>query len=495
MEHDAHEENSLVLAAEDFDLNSFEEFHFFTAQDRKNISKLRAHGPVLLKGARGSGKSALMIEAHLGLYPRNRGSNVIGVYVSLRHLDLLRAVGDAYIKLLCKLIAREANRMFEKEVISNDVGSIVDLQDELIALSTEEDKRLVLFFDDAAHIGREANLNDFFDAFRTLSNSYISCKASIYPGVTRFGTRFDVYNDATVIDVNRSEKIPDFSMVFKEVVDRRFSNSLSQDKFSGAISKQDFCDLVGQSVLGNMRAFLFACNEIISMAYDSKSITFSHISESFKQLSSNYFWPLLEEIKPKLGMYEAMVDPAEDIALLLFEKVGLNNERTVIILREICQKYSKPIEILEYIGFISRREVSRVMKSRGRGTRYMLNICILSEYMPNGRISSDDYAKWKSGEERALEFHRGSELLAVELPEVGEDHDLDILKQPINILSKSNTYPYGLTALMIQKLEEKGIETIEDLLAISDEDIVEIERIGDKTLDRIRSTTNQAVWM
>lgn len=495
MEHDAHEENSLVLAAEDFDLNSFEEFHFFTAQDRKNISKLRAHGPVLLKGARGSGKSALMIEAHLGLYPKNKYSNVVGIYVSLRHLDLLRATGDAYIKLLCKLIAREANRSFDKDVLSTTIESIVDLQDELTTLSSDEDKRLVLFFDDAAHIGREANLNDFFDAFRTLSNSYISCKASIYPGVTRFGTRFDVYNDATVIDVNRSEKLPDFSKVFEEVVERRFSNSLSQGKFSRSLPKQEFCDLVGQSVLGNMRAFLFACNEIISIASESKSIAFSHISESFKQLSSNYFWPLLEEIKPKLGMYEEMVDPAEDIASLLFEKVGANNERTVIILREICHKYSKPIEILEYIGFISRREVSRVMKSRGRGTRYMLNTCILSEYMPNGRISSDDYAKWKSGDEKALEFHRGSELLDIELPDVGEDHDLDILRKPINILSKSNAYPYGLTALMIQKLEEKGIGTIENLLETPDEEIIEIERIGEKTLKRIRSTTNQAVWM
>ncbi|WP_447527597.1 hypothetical protein [Vreelandella sp. TE19] len=495
MEHDAHEENSLVLAAEDFDLNSFEEFHFFTAQDRKNISKLRAHGPVLLKGARGSGKSALMIEAHLGLYPKNEDSNVIGVYVSLRHLELLRSTGDAYIKLLCKLIAREANRSFDKEVLPTTIESIFDLQDELTTLSVEEDKRLVLFFDDAAHIGREANLNDFFDAFRTLSNSYISCKASIYPGVTRFGTRFDIYNDATVIDVNRSEKLPDFSKVFEEVVERRFSNSLSQDKFSKSLSKQDFCDLVGQSVLGNMRAFIFACNEIISIASESKNIAYSHISESFKQLSSNYFWPLLEEIKPKLGMYEAMVDPAEHIALLLFEKVGGNNERAVIILREICHKYSKPIEILEYIGFISRREVSRVMKSRGRGTRYMLNVCILSEYMPNGRISSDDYEKWKSSDEKALEFHRGSELLEIELPEVGEDHDLDILRKPISILSKSNAYPYGLTELMIQKLEEKGIGTIENLLEIPDEEITEIERIGEKTLKRIRSTTNQAVWM
>lgn len=60
MEYEVYEDNSLVLAAEDFDLQEFSEYHFFTSQDRKCISKLRAHGPVLLKGARGCGKSALM---------------------------------------------------------------------------------------------------------------------------------------------------------------------------------------------------------------------------------------------------------------------------------------------------------------------------------------------------------------------------------------------------------------------------------------------------
>lgn len=413
----------------------------------------------------------------------------------MRHLDLLRASGDAYIKLLCKLIAREANRSFNQEIISTKIASIVDLQGELTELSSAQDKRIVLFFDDAAHIGREANLNDFFDAFRTLSNSYIACKASIYPGVTRFGTRFDVYNDATVIDISRSEKLTDFPKVFEEIIDRRFRNYLNDERFHGPLSKTDFCNLVGQSVLGNMRAFLFACNETISAALDSKNITFAHISESFKQLSSNYFWPLLEEIRPKLGMYEPMVDPAEHIASLLFKKAGENNGRTVIILREICQRLSKPIEILEYIGFISRREVSRVMKSRGRGTRYMLNICILTEYMPSGRISSDDYSRWKSSEEKILEFHRGSELVDTILPDIKEDHDLDIFLKPINILSKSNAYPYGLTSLMIQKLEEHGINNIESLLIAPDKKLIIIEGFGEQTLKRIRSTVNQVIWM
>lgn len=495
MTQEQYDEHSLVLAAEDFERENFAKYHFFTAQDKKNIAKLRAHGPVLLKGARGSGKSALMIEASSGLYPNNRDSSVVGIYVSLRHLDLLRASGDDYIRLLCKLVAKETNRRLEENIISEDLFSIIDLQDQLIELSRSKDKRVVLFFDDAAHIGREANLNDFFDAFRTLSNSYISCKASIYPGVTHFGTRFDLYNDATVIDINRSEKLSDFSEVFEEIVSIRFGKQLHDKRFEGSITKPVFCDLLGQFVLGNMRAFLYACNEVIHRLEADKSINFTDISESAKQLSSNYFWPLLEEIRPKLGMYEPMVEPAEEIAAILFDKAGSNNERTVLILREICQKLSKPLEILEYTGFVSKREVSRSMKSRGRGTRYMLNGCIIVEHMPKGRVSLDDYNRWRSGEEKAQEFHRASELMSIELPDISKDHELDILEKPVNTLKKSNAYPYGLTTRMIQTLEGAGINTIQALLEQSDDQILKLDQFGIQTLNRIKSTAYQAIWM
>src|SRR5450755_4996536 len=46
----------------------------------------------------------------------------------------------------------------------------------------------------------------------------VSCKATIYPGVTNFGNRFDVYNDATVVDVIRDEEQPGFAALFAQVV-------------------------------------------------------------------------------------------------------------------------------------------------------------------------------------------------------------------------------------------------------------------------------------
>lgn len=212
MVNDISENTSLILAAEDCSPEEFQRLHYFSKQEQRFISNLIAHGPVLLKGARGSGKSALIIEAARKMYPGNNLSSTFGIYISLRHLELLRSEGEKYEKMLCQLIIDavsnaiiKIDNLFEFNALPN----ITSLQRELANLSIASQKRIVILFDDAAHIGREAPLHEFFDIFRTLSSSIISCKAAIYPGVTKFGTRFDVYNDATVIDISRNSVVID----------------------------------------------------------------------------------------------------------------------------------------------------------------------------------------------------------------------------------------------------------------------------------------------
>ena len=50
------EESALILAAEECPPERFDEYHNFSSNDEAIIRKLSAHGPVLLRGGRGSGK-------------------------------------------------------------------------------------------------------------------------------------------------------------------------------------------------------------------------------------------------------------------------------------------------------------------------------------------------------------------------------------------------------------------------------------------------------
>jgi hypothetical protein len=65
MVEDVSDDSSLLLAAEECPREDFERYHTFTRYERSIINRLTAHGPVLLRGGRGSGKSALLIESYL----------------------------------------------------------------------------------------------------------------------------------------------------------------------------------------------------------------------------------------------------------------------------------------------------------------------------------------------------------------------------------------------------------------------------------------------
>jgi hypothetical protein len=494
------ENTSLILAAEDCSPEEFEQFHYFSKQEQRFISNLIAHGPVLLKGARGSGKSALMIEASRRMYPENINSFAFGIYISLRHLELLRSEGEKYERMLCQLIIDAVNstilktgNLFEFNALPN----IISLQRELSSLSIAAQKRIVILFDDAAHIGREAPLHEFFDMFRTLSSSIISCKAAIYPGVTKFGTRFDVYNDATVIDVSRNDEIEGYNTSFAEIVKKRFSMRLPAKSFSGQFTLENVAGFMGRAVLGNMRGFIFAWNKLSEDCGNGK-VNYASITKTLIDLASNYYWPLIEELKPKLGIYEPMIDPAIEIAESIFQGAGEQNKQNVLILKEIVQRLSKPLEILEYTGFISIRDVSRAMKSRGRGTRYSLNLCTLLEKTPGARITNEIYTRWlnESNERNEpLELHKPSELFKIKLPELLEHGEILILNEDISKLKKSRAYPYGLTQHKIDILKAANYLTVSQLAEASDTSLLGLNDIGAETIKRIRSTVAQAIWM
>src|SRR5947209_2168041 len=108
---------NLILAAEDCDPSEFANLHKFSPNDERVIAKLIAHGPVLLEGGRGSGKSALMIAASQRLAPFKPDANVFGVYLSLRHLPLLRTSGREYEEIFCNLVSNQIQSLLRGELI------------------------------------------------------------------------------------------------------------------------------------------------------------------------------------------------------------------------------------------------------------------------------------------------------------------------------------------------------------------------------------------
>lgn len=499
---DTEKQTDLILAAEDCPPELFDELHSFTSQaDSRVLRTLIAHGPVLLRGGRGMGKSAFMVAASRQLDPHNASASAVGIFMTLRHLKFLRATGIEYEKLLCEHIITTTRDVLGTRARDFDPDSDASsVQRALSQLANSLGKRIVLFFDDAAHLGREAALVEFFDTFRTLSSHAVSCKATIYPGVTRSGKRFDIYNDATVVDLLRSEEVPFFDETFLDVMNARYPRSFGRELFHAGLSKQEVASFLAQATLGNMRGFVKACNALQEICPGGVSIGLEKLGETLIQLASNHYWPLLDEVQPKLGKYEPMVDVARGAAELIFKECAskATNPRDILIHREVDERLAKPLQILEYAGFISKRQASRAMKSGGRGARYALNLCTLLELTPKARLTKDIFDRWTSASrEEAVQFNIGSKLNQIEVPnpEQWDQTDLEILSKPVETLEKSAAYPYGLTPKKIGVLKGASIKTVGALAEADDDELLALDGIGPAMLRRIHNVLGQAIWM
>lgn len=492
-------DSGLILAAEECPPAEFEKYHSFSKYDELIIRKLSAHGPVLVRGGRGSGKSALLIEASRRM---KTSTSVLPVYVSLRYLPLLQSDGQEYIGHFCVLLSQAIQKELKERGSSQDFPTAMDqglLQFGLTTLAQELGMRIVLLFDDAAHIGREKPLEVFFDLFRTLSSNLTSCKASIYPGVTKFGVRFDVFNDSTVIDIGRSDvsTTPDF---FPDVVKARYPRLAERSTFSDRLAPSEFANLLGRAVVGNLRGFILACNR-----FEAKDkIGIPDVQQCMLDMASDYFWPLMEEVAPKLGIYEALVDPAREVMEAVVEhatkpvKAGLRSiaQDRVLIHRQIVTQYLKIFEILEYLGFVAKREASRALKSGGRGPVYAINLCSLLESTPSRRLTFEMIEEWLKGSSEPAELHVASMTFQhIRLPSLPEENGLAILGKEIMVLGRSSAYPYGLTAPIIQRLSAAGMTTVGKLANATDDELDKIGYIGGAKIKVIRDVVFQAIWM
>jgi hypothetical protein len=221
-------------------------------------------------------------------------------------------------------------------------------------------------------------------------------------------------------------------------------------------------------------------------------------------MASDHFWPLMDEVAPKLGVYEALIDPARTIVEIIVEHATKPVKGVIrpvapdriLIHRQIVGHYLKIFEILEYLGFVARREASRALKSGGRGPIFAINLCSLLEYVPSKRLTFEMIEEWLSGTSEPSEIHvSGSTFQNVVLPSLPEEQGLAILGKSVEVLGRSQIYPYGLTNNIVERLIGAGIMTVGQLASSSDEELDRIEYIGAAKIKLIRDVMYQAIWM
>jgi hypothetical protein len=453
-------EDSLILSAEDCPEELFGKLHRFSNYEERIIMRLIAHCSVLIRGERGSGKSALLIEAH-----RRASSSVVptafSVYSSLKHLPLMRGKEKGYKRTVCELLIDNIREELSKENISPgsffpspEPGSV---QQSLVHLSSKMKKRIVLFFDDAVPIDRENTIAEFFDMFRTFSGASVSCKAAAYPGLTEFGARFNVYRHATVVDISRNETSRFFTPLFLEVAEARYPRLLDSQKIS--LTKEEIAKFLGRAVIGNMRAFVFLCNQL----KEEQTISLNELRNSMRYLASDYYRPLLAETASTLENYEPLLDAARKLGERFFQTAEKAETTAVVVHQEWVRKFIKPIEILEDAGFLSCREASRAMESGGRGPLFVLNLCNLLECMGNEPLTQAKVDAWLNKTPPAeidIDSDIFSDIKIPELPD-NEREKLSSLKEKLMHIIKESP---DEKLLSLPGIDKQFLKQIRDVL-------------------------------
>jgi hypothetical protein len=252
------------IRTEDFKDDEILGFYVKTQRDKQIVDQLKASTPLVLEGSRGTGKSFLLRVAKAELLQSYAQDRTLPVYVSFVRSSLLhsndpqqflhwmlarlsseilralykkgllvRSPGDLSILAAGPLdppggtyrieeIAKEYEETYRRPGSTIDAGGVPTIEQFKNVVEdlcdTLEIRRVVILFDEAAHIFRPEQQRQFFTLFRDLRSPYISSNAAVYPGVTSYGPTFQLAHDATVVEINRSLFDDDYRDSMIEIV-------------------------------------------------------------------------------------------------------------------------------------------------------------------------------------------------------------------------------------------------------------------------------------
>src|SRR5690606_33806753 len=153
----------------------------------------------------------------------------------------------------------------------------------------------------------------------------------------------------------------------------------------------------------------------------------------------------------------------------------------VLVHRAHVTRLGKALEILEYAGFLARRQASRAMKSGGRGALYAVNLCNLLERVPGSRLTTSLMEQWLASAPEPFEVHeRGDHLQPHATANPVVRQDLQLLHLPSPTLVASKGYSYGLPPLRIHRLRAAGYKRVRDLAHATDQQRQDLDSTREK---------------
>ncbi|MEH1835356.1 MAG: hypothetical protein V7L29_25705 [Nostoc sp.] len=493
--------------------------------DREIVNLFKSPVPTVLEGSRGTGKSFLMAVARIELENSFNELKILPVYVAFRgsslvhtsdplqfrHWMLTKVIREV-LKELCKkglivssyacsLLSDNTNqdqtRLETKleQIVDNyeksyqnpgntvniinipDISDVRDaFEDICITLGLE---RISLFFDEAAHVFRPEQQRQFFTLFRDFRSPYISCNAAVYPGVTHYGSFFEITHDATFKRIERDILEAGYLDFMWEIFQKQ-----ADEPVKIAFEKQrSLFNTLALSASGNPRILFKTLSK-------SNKVNTSEVESVVRNYYRADIWSEHTKLGEKYIGHKALIDWGRNfIETHILTAIHNKNqwqikegkeELTVYfwIHKDVPEMVKEALRLLCYTGII-RKIDDGVRNSHSKiGSRYEIKYgCILS-LAPNPQSYSEVLG-------RNLDIRRFNEFGATHLayqslPQQNlqevQDEEIAIivrmqLQQSIDVLD--------ITDWQKEKLKGVGVTTIESLLSLDEEYLINnIHHVG-----------------
>ena len=492
-------------------------------QDDQIIRALRSSEPCILEGSRGTGKSFLMRVAQQEI--DDGDDSEIAVFVSF-NISSLISTNDKYqfyhwmlAKALRALLVKlKKNGLvvspFSAGLLSNDectkqeaveldlekivksfensyrsskpvhTSNLPDIEGvkEAIQDICEQNKidRIYFFFDEATHVFRPEQQRQFFSLFKDLRSPYVTCNAAIYPGVTYFGDSFEPIHDCLYKVIERDIRDADYLRYFKEIALKQ-----ADDTLSSAIERNvDLFATIALSGGGNPRM-------ILKTLQDLQKFNSTNADQIIKDFYRNKIWAEHTYLGEKYNGHKGLIDWGRDFieknvipSLQNYNdirKAKRSGESSIYfwIHKDAPETVKEALRLLTYTGVIRKIDAGIRATRSELGSRYEVKFgCVLALFSNPHSESKELYEALSI--KKYVEFGKSHSAYgpileltsAIDNDQSFRESVKAMLIKPIRVLSL-------LTPWQIDRLEESGINTIEDLYSKSEEDLFgEIYGVG-----------------
>ena len=498
---------SFVIRTEDIRPEEILDLFVPTERDLQLISALKSASPVILEGSRGTGKSFLLRVCEQQQFAEFSDARVVPVYVSFIKSSLLSTKNEQQFQhwMLARLASRVLRTLYQIGLLAKPTqsasvlaggplglaGEMTELEkvaqrfeesfknpgqvlDDHVVPDVESFKdaiqdlceelglrRINVLFDEAAHIFRPEQQRQFFTLFRDLRSPYMTCNASVYPGVTSYGPSFEAVHDAQIESLNRDIHAASYREQMREIVLKQSGSELQSD-----IEKNgENFDVLALAVSGNPRLLL----KTVSLAGRLRS---SDVQAVLKDFYRNAIWAEHSALAERYPGHKVLIDWGRTFVEqhAISDAVQKNetwksegkSERTCYfwVHRDSPQAVIEALRLLAYTGVITKMDSGVVATRREIGTRYAINIGCLAAPSSNP-IAFIGELKRGLTIKRYTEYGQNHPPFAEISASVGSMVDADLssaldnlLREPITVLDLTEHQQWALKSINIATVGE-----------------------------------------